>query len=101
MRHICISVFFSYDGELHLVHYRSDYDSLAAALADGQGNSLAVVGIFIEETEPWDQYHGVKDSETVDTLKKAANQLSKPRRGPTMASTDMEVVLEQFTSGIT
>merc|ERR1712241_545823 len=39
----------SYDGELHLVHYRSDYDSLSAALEDGQGNSLAVVGIFIEE----------------------------------------------------
>ena len=84
-----------------MVHYRSDYDSLAAALADGQGNSLAVVGIFIEETEPWDQYHGVQDSETVDTLKKAANELSKPRRGPTTASTDMEVVLDQFTSGIT
>ena len=84
-----------------MVHYRSDYDSLAAALADGQGNSLAVVGIFIQETMEWDQYHGVMDSETVTTLKKAAYELSKPRRGPTTASTDMEVVLDQFTSGIT
>merc|ERR1711935_111617 len=91
----------SYDAELHLVHYRSDYDNLTAAIADGQGNSLAVVGIFIQETMPWDQYHGVMDSETVNNLKMAANELSKPRRGPAALSTDMEVVLDQFTSAIT
>jgi len=84
-----------------LVHYRSDYDNLTAAIADGQGNSLAVVGIFIQETMPWDQYHGVKDSETVDNLKMAANELSKPRRGPDVSYTDMEVLLDQFTSPIT
>ena len=98
---ICISVFFSYDGELHLVHYRSDYDSLAAALADGQGNSLAVVGIFIQETMEWDQYHVVMDSETMHSLKMAAHELSKPRRGPTVASMDMEIVLDQLTCAIT
>ena len=97
----CISVFFSYDAELHLVHYRSDYDNLTAALADGQGNSLAVVGIFIQETRPWDQYHSTMDSETVYNLKMVANELSKPKRGPTVSSTDMEVVLDQFTSAIT
>ena len=97
----CTSLFFSYDAELHLVHYRSDYDNLTAAIADGQGNSLAVVGIFIQENMPWDQYHGVMDSETVNNLKMAANELSKPRRGPAVSSTDMEVLLDQFTLAIT
>ena len=43
----------------------------------------------------------VKDSETIYKLKMAANELSKPRRGPAAASVDMEVILEQFTSEIT
>ena len=77
-----------------MVHYRSDYDNLTAALADGQGDSLAVVGIFIQETMPWDQYQSTMDSETVYNLKMAANELSKPRRGPTVSSTNMEVVLD-------
>ena len=84
-----------------MVHYRSDYDNLTAALADGQGDSLAVVGIFIKETEEWDQYHGVKDSESLQNLKMAAHELSKPRKGPTVASMDMEIVLDQLTCAIT
>ena len=84
-----------------MVHYRSDYDNLTAALADGQGNSLAVVGIFIQETMEWDQYHVVMDSETMHSLKMAAHELSKPRRGPTVSSMDMEIVLDQLTCAIT
>ena len=84
-----------------MVHFRSDYDNLTAALADGQGDSLAVVGILIQEVMPWDQYHVVKDSETIYKLKMAAHELSKPRRGPAAASVDIEVLLDQFTSEIT
>ena len=42
-----ISYIFSYDAELHLVHYKSSYDNFSAAVHDGQPDSLAVVGIFL------------------------------------------------------
>ena len=84
-----------------MVHYNSNYDNISAAIADNQTDSLAVVGIFIREVMPWDQFRGVMDSETITNLKMAANELSQPRRGPSAASTEMEVLLDQFTSAIT
>ena len=39
---------FSYDAELHLVHYKSTYSDISAAVAAGQPDSLAVVGILIK-----------------------------------------------------
>ena len=42
-----MSKFFSYDAELHLVHYKSSYDNFSAAVHDGQPDSLAVVGILL------------------------------------------------------
>ena len=42
-----MSKIFSYDAELHLVHYKSTYDNFSAAVHDGQPDSLAVVGIFL------------------------------------------------------
>ena len=93
--------YFSFDAELHLVHYNSNYDDISAAIADNQNDSLAVVGIFIREVMDWDQYSGVMDSDTITNLKMAANELSKPRRGPNAASTEVEIILDQFTSAIT
>ena len=84
-----------------MVHYNSRYDNISEAIADNQTDSLSVVGIFIREVMTWDQFRGVADSETVTNLKMAANELSKPRQGPTTASTEMEVILDQLTSAIT
>lgn len=39
---------FSFDAELHLVHYKSSYSSINAAIAADQPDSLAVVGILIK-----------------------------------------------------
>ena len=51
---------FSFDAELHLVHYKSTYDNISAAVADGQNDSLAVVGIFMREATKWHQWKGEK-----------------------------------------
>ena len=84
-----------------MVHYNSKYDNISAAIADNQTDSLAVVGIFIREVMPWDQFHRVVDSESIIKLKKAANELAKPWKGPEDPSIEMEVILDQFTSAIT
>ena len=65
-----------------MVHYNSKYDNISAAIADNQTDSVAVVGIFIREVMPWDQFHRVVDSESIIKLKKAANELAKPWKGP-------------------
>lgn len=92
---------FSFDAELHLVHYHSDYDNISAAIAANMTHSLAVVGILINEDGPWDQHNVAMHSETINSWKKAANELARPKRGPGMNSMDMELVLDQFTSAIT
>ena len=84
-----------------MVHYNSKYDNISEAIADNQTDSLSVVGIFLREVMPWDQFSGVTDSMTITNLKMAANELSKPRRGPNAAATEMELLLDQFTSAIT
>ena len=56
---------FSYDGELHLVHYKSTYDNISAAIADNQTDSLAVVGIFLREADVWDQWKSGRDAESI------------------------------------
>ena len=60
-----------YDAELHLVHYKSSYDSFAAAFDDGRPDSLAVLGIFLEEAD------GVTDSESITNLRLAARELAQ------------------------
>ena len=82
------------------MHYKSTYDNISAAVADGQPDSLAVVGIFMREVGPFDQFSGVKDSESVDNLRAAALKLSRPFRGPASPTVDLEVVLDQFVSSL-
>ena len=38
-----------FDGELHLVHYNEAYDNVSHAAGSGDGQALAVVGIFLKE----------------------------------------------------
>ena len=94
-------IYFSFDAELHLVHYKSTYDNISAAVADNQPDSLAVVGILIKEASHWDQFDHVRDSESVENLKKAALQLSRPYRGPQSPSEELEVVVGQLMCDIT
>ena len=93
-------IYFSFDAELHLVHYKSTYDSFSAAVKDNQADSLAVVGILIKEASKWDQWNNVRDLDSVENLRKAALQRSKPSRG-SESSEELEVVLDQLMSGIT
>ena len=92
---------FSYDGELHLVHYKSVYDNISAAIADNQVDSLAVVGIFLREADTWDQWRSGQDAESIHNLRVAALGLSRNWRGPTAPNLDMEIVLDQLLSSIT
>ena len=92
---------FSYDGELHLVHYKSTYDNISAAIADNQSDSLAVVGLFLREAGTWDQWRGSHDAESIINLKTAALGLSRSWRGPTAPKMDMEIVFDQLLSSIT
>ena len=92
---------FSYDGELHLVHYKSTYDNISSAIADNQTDSLAVVGIFLREATTWDQWRGGQDADSINNLKAGALGLSRNWRGPTAPILDVELVLDQFVSSIT
>ena len=92
---------FSYDGELHLVHYKSTYDNISAAIADNQTDSLAVVGIFLREARKWDQWRGSQEADSIKNLRAAALGLSRNWRGPTAPMLDVEIVLDQLISGIT
>ena len=40
---------YRFDGELHLVHYNEAYDNVSHAAGSGDGQALAVVGIFLKE----------------------------------------------------
>ena len=91
----------SYDGELHLVHYKSTYDSISDAIADNQTDSLAVLGIFLREADTWDQWSSGRDGESILNLKAAAQGLSRNWRGPTAPTLTMEIVLDQLVSSIT
>ena len=100
--HSSISYYISsFDAELHLVHYKSTYDNISAAVADGQPDSLSVVGILMREATTWDQWKGAKDSDSVNHLRNAALELSRNWKGPAAPSAEMEVVMDQFLSGIT
>ena len=92
-------IYFSFDAELHLVHYKSTYDSFSAAVKDNQADSLAVVGILIKEASKWDKWNNVRDLDSVENLRKAALQRSKGSIGP-VSSKELEVVLDQLMSGI-
>ena len=94
-------MYFSYDGELHLVHYKSTFDSISAAVASNESDALVVVGILIQEASTWDQHVAGKPSETDEMLRKGAIELSRPWRGPAAPSVELEVVPDQFISEIT
>ena len=83
------------------MHYKSTYDNISAAVADGQADSLAVVGIFMREATTWDQWRGERDSDSVNKLRNGALELSRHWRGPAAPMAQMEVVIDQFLSGIT
>ena len=83
------------------MHYKSTYDNISAAVADGQPDSLAVVGILVREATKWDQWRGARDSDSVNNLRTAAVELSRPWKGPGAPSAQMEVVMDQLVSGIT
>ena len=82
------------------MHYKSTYDNISAAVEDGQADSLAVVGIFIREAGPFDQFSGVEDSQSLANLRAAALTLSRPFRGPSPPTVDVEIVLDQFVSSM-
>ena len=90
---------FSYDAELHLVHYNSVYDNISHAVGGAQPNGLAVVGILIKEITDFDQFN-VKDSESVTNLKKAVLKLAGPQRGSGDAETTLSVRTGEFISAI-
>ena len=92
---------FSYDAELHLVHYKSSFNNLSDAVASNESDALAVVGILLQEASAWDQYVAGRPSQTQNNLRKAALELSRPWRGPGAPSVEVEVVLDQFISEIT
>ena len=71
----------SYDAELHLVHYKSSYGSFAAAFDAAKPDSLAVIGIFLEEAD------GIMDSTTIDNLRLAAKELSEGAKTKTKTKT--------------
>ena len=85
---------------MHLVHYNEVYDNISQAVAEGMGNGLAVVGIFLKEVTDWDQEMNVKDSATVNSLRKGAMELAKPWYGPTAPTVDIELRLIEFISAI-
>ena len=93
--------YFSYDGELHLVHYKSTFDSISAAVASNESDALVVVGILIQEASTWDQHVAGKPSETDEMLRKGAIELSRAWRGPGAPSIDLEVIPDHFISEIT
>ena len=84
-----------------MVHYKSVYDNISAAIADNQVDSLAVVGIFLREADTWDQWRSGQDAESIHNLRVAALGLSRNWRGPTAPNLDMEIVLDQLVSSIT
>merc|ERR1712038_2191742 len=92
---------FSFDAELHFVHYSSKFGNISAAVASGDSDALAVVGILIQEASPWDQYVSGKAPESDSMLMKGALELSRPWRGPTGPSVELEVIPDQFISEIT
>ena len=92
--------YFSYDAELHLVHYKSTFDNISAAIASNESDALAVVGILIDEASTWDQQVASKSRQTVDKLRKSALELSRPWRGP-VRTIELEVIPNQFISEIT
>ena len=91
---------YSYDGELHLVHYKSTFESLGAAAASGESDALAVVGILLIEGTVWDQHGGAPEYESIQSLKIAATKLSRPWRGPGIPEVNMEIVLEQLMGSL-
>lgn len=84
-----------------MVHYKSSYDNISAAIADNQPDSLSVVGIFLKEATAWDQWGRIDRSETIENLRKASLGLSRPWRGPSSPHEELEVAFDQFVSGIT
>jgi len=91
----------SYDGELHLVHYKSTFDNISAAVASNESDALSVVGILIQEASTWDQHAAGKPSQTEEMLRKGAIELSRAWRGPGAPSIDLEVIPDHFISEIT
>ena len=91
---------FSYDAELHLVHYHSMYDNISHAVASGDTDALSVVGVLIKEVDEWHQFKSVKDSQSLINLKMAALELARPQKGPGPISTDLTVRAGEFISAI-
>ena len=62
-------------------------------------DALAVVGILLREHEQWDQFNGIRESNSLWNLKRTSWQL---REVSDLDYTDinMEVVLEEFISSI-
>ena len=86
-----------------MVHYKSTYDNISAAVADGQPDSLSVVGILVREATtrqvPW---RLAQDSDSVNNLRTAALELARLWKGPgAPPSAQMEIVMDQLLSGIT
>ena len=86
---------FSYDAELHLVHYHSMYDNISHAVASGETDALSVVGVLIKEVDEWHQFKSVKDSQSLTNLK-----MARPQKGPGPISTDLTLRAGEFISAI-
>ena len=84
-----------------MVHYKSSFDSLSDAVASNESDALSVVGIFLQEGTSWDQHSPRRPSETLNNLRKAAIQLSRPWRGPGAPMAEVEFIIDEFISEIT
>ena len=97
---ICYELaFFSYDGELQLIHYKSTYANISEAVAEASMDSLAIVSIFIQEQSEFDQFR-VRDSEAIYNLRMAALKLSQAHAGPTVRSVELSINLGDFTNTV-
>ena len=97
---VCV-ISYSYDGELQLVHYKSTFDNFQAAAASGERDALAVVAILLEADSAWDQDRAAPEYESIQSLKIAAIELSRPWRGPGHAKVKTEIVLGQLMGSLT
>ncbi len=68
-----------YAAEMHFVHHSSDYDNLTHALTTGDGNALAVVGVFLDMKE----YEGMpaRNRDDLDVDAAASEDESADDRG--------------------
>ena len=92
---------FSYDAELHMVHYdNATYSSVDEAITGGTSKALAIVAILLKVNTVWDQFNIGKDSGSLIWLRRGAQELAGKWVGPSSPSVPIEMNLDQFMDEI-